>query len=106
DSLHLLGKENDKLVSYLRVLPQGLAYPDGISIGRVVTSPAIRGKGAGKAALKETLLYLENSLNKVPIIISAQFYLRKFYESFGFQAVGEQYMEDGIPHIKMRKEVA
>jgi len=35
------------------------------------------------------------------LTISAQCYLTKFYGSFGFQAVGESYLEDDIPHIKM-----
>ncbi|MDR3478986.1 MAG: GNAT family N-acetyltransferase [Gammaproteobacteria bacterium] len=103
-SLHLLGKEGDKLVSYLRLLPENVSYEGATSIGRVVTSPKARGLGLGRAAMLETLLYLKNNHNKLPIIISAQAYLQKFYESLGFQALGEQYDEDGIPHIKMRKE--
>jgi ElaA protein len=103
-ALHLLGKEGDKLVSYLRLLPENIAYKEAVSIGRVATSPQARGLGLGRAAMLETLLYLKKSHTLVPIVISAQAYLIKFYESFGFQALGEQYDEDGIPHIKMQKE--
>jgi ElaA protein len=44
---------------------------------------------------------IEILFGKGPIIISAQLYLKRFYESFSFQQTGEEYSEDGIPHIKM-----
>jgi len=103
-SLHLLGKDGDKLVTYIRLLPKDLVYQDAVSIGRVVTAKDARGQGLAKAAMRETLLYLKSNQNNASIVISAQLYLQEFYESFGFQALGEQYDEDGIPHIKMRKE--
>jgi ElaA protein len=33
----------------------------------------------------------------------AQAYLQKFYETFGFKAIGELFEEDGIPHVLMQK---
>ena len=39
-----------------------------------------------------------------PIRVSAQAYLQQFYESLGFNRVGDDYMEDGIPHLPMRRE--
>ncbi|MNL44177.1 putative acyltransferase [compost metagenome] len=42
--------------------------------------------------------------NTSAITISAQLYLKKFYESHGFVQDGEQYLEDDIPHIRMHKE--
>ncbi len=101
-STHLLGKVNDKLVMYLRVLPENLSYPNAISIGRVVSSPSARGKGYAKAAMAQTFLHYKQTGKTAPIIISAQLYLKEFYSSFGFNAVGEPYDEDGIPHIEMR----
>ena len=38
------------------------------------------------------------------ITISAQTYLKKFYNNLGFQQVGEGYLEDGIPHIRMDRK--
>ena len=37
------------------------------------------------------------------ITISAQVYLKNFYESHGFHQIGKDYLEDGIPHIEMLK---
>ena len=38
------------------------------------------------------------------IKISAQSYLKNFYKKFGFKSIGEEYLEDGIPHTAMIKE--
>jgi ElaA protein len=39
-----------------------------------------------------------------PITISAQQYLLKFYNEFGFIEEGEMYLEDDIPHLKMKRK--
>ena len=46
---------------------------------------------------------VQEQLNETTIKISAQTYLKKFYNSLGFKAIGEEYLEDGIPHIGMLK---
>jgi ElaA protein len=103
DSLHLLGKIDNKLAAYARVLPKDLAYPNAVSLGRVVTANFARKKGLGKELIQQILSYFEKTNNTLPIIISAQQYLEHFYQSFGFQTISEPYDEDGIPHIKMKK---
>jgi ElaA protein len=103
---HLLGTQNNKLVAYLRLLPANKDYPDWISIGRVITAPEARGQGLGKYAMTEALRYLKEHRNNSPIVISAQKYLEKFYQGFGFQPEGKPYDEDGIEHIRMRLEPA
>jgi ElaA protein len=103
-SLHLLGKKDDKLAAYLRILPENVAYPNAVSIGRFVTAAFVRGQGLGKEMMRHALLYLKTNGNKAPIVISAQLYLEKFYQSFGFETRSEPYDEDGILHIKMEKK--
>lgn len=101
-SWHLLGRNaTGELVCYTRLLPKGLAYADYASIGRVVTSPSVRGSGAGKVLMKESLSRCRQLFGDTPIKIGAQTYLLRFYESFGFRSTGEEYVEDGIPHTKM-----
>ena len=99
--MHLLGMKDNKLAAYLRVLPKNLAYPNAVSFGRVVTAPFVRGTGAGKEMMREVLTYLQTHHHTIPIIISAQMYLERFYQSFNFKTISEAYMEDGISHIKM-----
>ena len=99
-SLHLLGFEDGILAAYSRLLPAGLSYTEA-SIGRVVTDPAFRRKGAGKELMQASIDKLEEALGKQPIRIGAQLYLEAFYTSFGFHTNSEVYIEDGIPHIEM-----
>ena len=98
---HLMGFSDDgDLMAYARLVPPGIAF-DEPSIGRVITSSAGRGKGAGKQLLTLSIKYCKHFFGSLPIQIGAQLYLQKFYESFGFVQSGEIYLEDGIEHIHM-----
>jgi len=99
---HLLGTNAaGELVAYARILPKGIAYPDYPAIGRVITSAKVRGTGAGRALMTEAIACCERWCGAGPIKIGAQSYLEHFYRSFGFEVVGEPYLEDGIPHVHM-----
>ncbi len=99
---HLTGYDDDgKLVAYARLLPKGVSYEHFVSIGRIVTSPSIRGKGAGQQLMKEALNCMDALFHGESIKIGGQSYLRNFYESFGFVVSGEEYLEDDIPHLPM-----
>ena len=97
---HLIGMEGDQLIAYSRILPPGLVYPDP-AIGRVVTSPLKRNSGLGRELMNRSMKHCEDLFGKTSITLSAQAYLKKFYESLGFSAIGDEYLDDGIPHIKM-----
>lgn len=101
-SWHLMGRDAyGKLICYTRLLPEGLSYDGYVSIGRVVSSPAARGTGAGKILIRRSIDMCRHLFGNQPIKIGAQTYLLKFYTRFGFQSTGEEYLEDGIPHTKM-----
>ena len=97
---HLLGMEEDSLVAYVRLFPP-VANEIYIIFGRVVTARSARNKGYGKKLIQELLTYCEIHFPSINIKCSAQLYLQKFYEEFGFKVVGNTYEEDGIPHIAM-----
>ncbi len=99
---HLIATEDNKLVAYTRILPHGVSYSDP-AIGRVVTSPSKRGAGLGKELMKRSIEACEKLFGKTSITLSAQVYLQSFYESLGFIVVGEEYLDDGIPHIEMSR---
>lgn len=101
ESYHLLGYSGKQLVAYARILPQGLSYKEA-SIGRVVVDKNFRGKSGGKALMQEAIAQAKKLFNTNEIVISAQCYLEKFYGDLGFKIEGESYLEDDIPHIKMR----
>ena len=99
---HLMGWQNNKLVAYTRLIPPGYIYEQA-SIGRVVTSPTVRRYGAGKQLMHESINAVYQLFGEGPIKIGAQFYLKKFYEGFGFEQASDIYLEDGIEHIYMLK---
>ncbi len=94
--------EANSLVAYTRILKAGDAFAEA-SIGRVVSSPKVRGTGIGKILMQQSIEQLYQLFGKVPIRIGAQRYLEKFYESLGFVIAGPPYLEDGIPHVEMLK---
>jgi ElaA protein len=83
------------------LVPAGISYPDLPSIGRVVTSPDVRKKGSGRELMKMSINKTRELFGDTSIKIGAQFYLKKFYESFGFVQTSDIYDEDGIDHIEM-----
>ena len=102
-SYHLMGMQNEKLVAYTRIVPPAYIYKEA-SIGRVVTSPAVRRHVAGRLLMQQSIQKLYDLFGNMPIKIGAQLYLKNFYESFGFKQISDVYLEDGIEHIYMRKE--
>ena len=100
-SYHYMGWQKDKLVAYTRLLPPGIAYPN-CSIGRVVTSPLVRGYKIGRELMERSINKTTELFGKASITIGAQLYLKNFYESLGFIKTSDIYLEDGIEHIKMQ----
>ena len=101
DAHHLLGRTaTGELAAYARLFPAGRSYPEA-SIGRVAVAPAFRRHGLGRELMQQALAACTALWGPQPIQIGAQLYLREFYRSFGFEQVGEGYLEDGIAHIHM-----
>jgi len=106
--LHLLGQDDDsgELLAYARLVPPGTKGPVQTQpmIGRVVASPAARGRGAGRALMEQALRACAEHWPGQAVEIQAQSYLRAFYASLGFAATSEPYLDDDIEHIDMRRE--
>ena len=101
-ALHIMGIKDGEVVAYTRVFEPG-DYFDNVSIGRVVVSQSQRKYGLGKQIMQASLAAIDQRFPDKPIEISAQSYLLKFYTELGFNAIGEEYLEDGIPHRRMLK---
>ena len=99
-AMHLLGYEDENLVTYIRLFPP-TEIKNHIIFGRVVTAESARGKGYGKQLMQALLDHCNQHFPNVSIQCSSQAYLQKFYESFGFVTHGQTYLEDNIPHIAM-----
>jgi ElaA protein len=103
DTCHLMAWQDDRLIAYLRLLDPDTQGGD-VVIGRVVIAASARGTGLGHEMLAEALEQAERNWPAVPIFLSAQAHLQGYYARYGFVAFGEEYVEDGIPHIGMRRE--
>lgn len=98
--VHVLGAQRGTLVACARVVPPGLAYAEP-AIGRVVTAPELRRRGAGRELMREAIAVTRREYPRRAVRIGAQRYLEAFYGSLGFVRDGEPYDEDGIPHLPM-----
>lgn len=99
-ALHLLGYKEQKLVAYTRCFPPGIYFKEP-AIGRVLVRRSERMNSYGHIILEASIKALEEQFPDSTIKLSAQTYLKSFYEAHGFQQSGEGYLEDGIPHIAM-----
>ncbi|WP_116771566.1 GNAT family N-acetyltransferase [Maribacter litoralis] len=101
-AVHVVGLKDNKVVAYTRVFKPG-DYFDEASIGRVAVHKEYRKFGYGKVIMQASIKVVKEHFNCTEIKISAQKYLTKFYSDLGFNSIGEEYLEDGIPHIGMLK---
>lgn len=102
-ALHVLGFKNNQLIAYTRLFKPA-DYYEFASIGRVIVKQDERKYGYGHDLIRFSIATVKEQFSTTTIKIGAQTYLRKFYESHGFKKVGEDYIEDGIPHIHMVRE--
>ncbi|OLF50996.1 GNAT family N-acetyltransferase [Pseudomonas chlororaphis] len=103
DTCHLMAWDDDQLVAYLRLLDPNSQGGD-VVIGRVVIAPQARGQGLGHELMEHALKQAEKHWPQMPIYLSAQAHLQGYYGRYGFVVVGEEYLEDDIPHIGMRRD--
>jgi len=101
-ALHYLLKDTEtgELAACIRMFGPSDADPVA-RIGRVATDNRCRGLGLGRELMAEGIAKAKSLWPNHGIEISAQAYLEKFYGSFGFKKVSQEYLEDGIPHIDM-----
>ncbi|UTJ06251.1 GNAT family N-acetyltransferase [Arcobacter roscoffensis] len=100
EAIHMFIKEGSNIVAYLRVLKK---CDEKISFGRVLVERNSRKKGYAIELISKALNLINEKWPEKNIIIEAQSYLKKFYESFSFKAIKSEHLEDGIPHYWMEK---
>ena len=97
-ALHIWIEDEDGIVAYLRVLDRG-AESEDVSIGRVIS--ARRRQGLGSRILAEGIRAAREHFGAEKIYVEAQTYAKGLYEKQGFRQVSEEFLLDGIPHVKM-----
>jgi predicted GNAT family N-acyltransferase len=95
---HLWFEDGDEVLATIRVLDDGASR----AIGRVATAVGARGRGLAARLIGTAL----ESYGGGPLTLGAQAHLEDWYARFGFLRSGPGYLEDGIPHVPMRREPA
>jgi predicted GNAT family N-acyltransferase len=93
---HLWIERHGEVAATIRVLDDGATR----AIGRVATARRFRGQGLAARLMEEGLARYGDG----PLTLGAQAHLEGWYERFGFRRNGPGYVEDGIPHVPMRRE--
>lgn len=91
---HVLLRDEAALVGYARVLDDG----DVWRIGRVLLAREARGQGHADGIMRAAL----DVTGDRDVVLDAQSPLASWYATFGFEVAGEEFLEDGIPHLPMR----
>ncbi len=105
NALHLYSRDakTGQIIAYSRLFQPGDYYIQA-SLGRVAVKEKYRREGLGQLLIKKCIEEIEKNFHTKPIKIGAQSYLKEFYEMHGFKQIGEEYLEDGIPHIHMLRK--
>ena len=101
-SIHIFYQQDKKVMAYLRIFPKEENW-NIVQIGRVLSIE--QGKGLGGKILKEGIKFIKEKINSKKIYIEAQCYAIGFYKREGFKVCSEEFLEDGIPHVKMELEL-
>lgn len=102
---HLLGEQEGRLIAYARLLPPGAAF-DTPAIGRVIVRDSARGSGLAHALMREAVDFCNAQWPGQSISLGAQSHLQRYYAAHGFEVCSDQYLEDGIPHVDMRRRAS
>lgn len=98
---HVYLKGEEGIMAYLRVLPQNTLYQDA-SLGRVISVK--RRCGLATRILQAGIALAREKFGATRLIIGAQTYACPVYEKVGFVRTDYEYIEDGIPHVRMIRQ--
>ena len=98
EAYHVFMQDEEGIWAYLRVMDRGVSF-DEVSIGRVISLR--RREGLGSELLRAGIEVAKEKFCAERITLEAQTYAREFYEKQGFVQTSEEFLEDGIPHIRM-----
>ena len=98
DAVHVWLQDEDGILAYLRVMDRGIEN-ESVSIGRVVA--AKRRCGLGSRVLAEGIRAAKEVFLADSIYLEAQVYAKDLYEKQGFRQISEEFLLDGIPHVRM-----
>ena len=101
EALHLLARLDGRAVGCARMLVDGATG----KIGRVCVLAELRGQGIGVALIRAALEVLRERPEVQRAKLGSQTHAIGFYEKLGFVATGPEYLDAGIPHRDMVREL-
>ncbi len=99
---HIWLSDGGKIAAYARVLPPKTVF-ETCSIGRVIAVK--RRKGYGTQTVEAAVNTAREKFAADKITVEAQTYARGLYEKLGFVQASDEFLEDGIPHVKMELQL-
>jgi ElaA protein len=94
-----LERPDGEVICTLRLMEEHPGGEKAFRIGRVCTKQDSRGQGHTTRLLQAALA----EVGDYPCHIDAQTYLADMYGNHGFVRVGDEFLEDGIPHVSMTR---
>ena len=98
DSLHCFFYKNKRAIAYLRAF---LSDAYTVTIGRVLTLE--HKKGLGRQLMEKSIEEIWKHFDVKFLSVHAQTQAKGFYEKMGFEAFGDEFLEEGVPHVTMKK---
>lgn len=100
-ALHLVAVDDDRIVGTCRLVFE----PGSARLGRMAVDGTMRGRGIG-AAILAAAEHEARAAGAARIRLDAQLTAQSLYERGGFKVCGEEFMDEGIPHLPMEKHFA
>lgn len=100
---HIQGYIDNNLFCYARLIPP---QNDVAKIGRVIVSPEYRHKGVGSMLMQQSEHWMRQNWTMTTIQLDAQSHLKHFYGNLGYTSTGYEFLEDNIPHTRMKKHLS
>ncbi|MBQ6928659.1 MAG: GNAT family N-acetyltransferase [Oscillospiraceae bacterium] len=101
-AIHVWLEDEDGMEAYLRIIDRGIKS-EWVTIGRVIAVK--RRAGLGTSVLQAGIRAAREYFQAESVYLEAQTYARAFYEKQGFRVISDEFLEDGIAHVKMLLEL-
>ncbi len=100
-AIHVFLKEDGKIRACMRILDRGVKS-EHVSIGRVIAVQ--RRSGVGTRLLKAGIRAARECFGADSLYVEAQTYARGLYAKQGFVQISDEFLDEGVPHVKMLLE--
>lgn len=97
EAYHFYIKNDNEVIAYARLY----LNEDYVSFGRFLVSKEYRGQGYANKLISSVLNFYYKTFNNLDLIIEAQKQASKFYQKYGLKMISDEFMLDGIIHVKM-----